>query len=624
MKVAIHIIMKLIFLIVLLLSSCSSTTGIFRQRSTIVVPDDYETIQDAIDNAQDRDIIYIKKGIYKGNIQLSKPVSLIGESPEDTIILPDATSNKTGIDISFSDYGIFLNTKNTSYVEIKSLQIRNFQTGIHCSYKDIGSINNCILVSANAFDNTLWLQGTKTPIINCTLIGGIHAYDCRSQLENNIITFLPLQGWGNMFENAIDIKESPEMKVENNVIWGECTGLDDLNNIFANPEFTSVENLQFESIYSADLYGAKIEGKKIEKESDMEGPVICLPTKIKDYDLNIIEKKDLLLELKISDKSPIREVIIETEKIDCLSDFKFERVGYIKELTRTLILQPGYNSINISSEDIHGNFTSKSLNFQLGVDSIPRSSWVDTENDPPPMKYPKKIGLSIGIQDYPIGLNTLEYAENDAIIMNQLLEAHGYDIQPILLNPTLNELKQSLIDLEKIEKDFDKVVIYISGHGANESTIFSNSYGLILPKDIDINNLSLTSFPMEDFRNYIKNLEAKTVIVILDMCFSSGGKGYGSIPKDIEDDYITNMFRDTGQGKILLASSGDKEQSFEDADLKHGVFTYFLVEAVNNGLVSIDSIYNYIYENIQDSHKWTQRPRKVFLSDDIEGYHTLF
>jgi nitrous oxidase accessory protein len=58
---------------------------------TITVPDDYPTIADAIGNTTDGDTILVKKGIHDGPInqtlQISKAISLKGESTNDTKIL---------------------------------------------------------------------------------------------------------------------------------------------------------------------------------------------------------------------------------------------------------------------------------------------------------------------------------------------------------------------------------------------------------------------------------------------------------------------------------------------------------------------------------------------------------
>lgn len=54
--------------------------------STIIVPDDYPTIQEAINNAVDNDTVFVKQGTYNENITISKSLSLIGENSHTTII----------------------------------------------------------------------------------------------------------------------------------------------------------------------------------------------------------------------------------------------------------------------------------------------------------------------------------------------------------------------------------------------------------------------------------------------------------------------------------------------------------------------------------------------------------
>ncbi|MCD6494385.1 MAG: hypothetical protein J7K36_11460 [Archaeoglobaceae archaeon] len=50
------------------------------QAATIYVPDDYESIQQAIDNANNGDTIIVRDGIYKENIKIDKSVTLKSEN----------------------------------------------------------------------------------------------------------------------------------------------------------------------------------------------------------------------------------------------------------------------------------------------------------------------------------------------------------------------------------------------------------------------------------------------------------------------------------------------------------------------------------------------------------------
>ena len=53
---------------------------------TIVFPDDFVSIQEAIGNASAGDTVYVKKGTYHENVVVNKSVSLIGEHVDETII----------------------------------------------------------------------------------------------------------------------------------------------------------------------------------------------------------------------------------------------------------------------------------------------------------------------------------------------------------------------------------------------------------------------------------------------------------------------------------------------------------------------------------------------------------
>ena len=64
--------------------------------TTIIVPDDYPTIQQAINAANPGDTIFVRAGTYYEHVVINKTVSLIGEDRNTTII----DGNMTGIVVS--------------------------------------------------------------------------------------------------------------------------------------------------------------------------------------------------------------------------------------------------------------------------------------------------------------------------------------------------------------------------------------------------------------------------------------------------------------------------------------------------------------------------------------------
>ncbi|MFW6110755.1 MAG: right-handed parallel beta-helix repeat-containing protein [Thermoproteota archaeon] len=128
---------------------------------SIVVPDDYSSIQEAIDNAVDGDTIFVKSGNYVEILVIRKPISLIGASRNNTIIDGNNTAVRHVIEVAADDVqitgftirksggvkyyekaGVFLN--HSSNVNITdNIITENFGSGVHL----VGSSHN--LISGN-------------------------------------------------------------------------------------------------------------------------------------------------------------------------------------------------------------------------------------------------------------------------------------------------------------------------------------------------------------------------------------------------------------------------------------------------------------------------------------------
>lgn len=121
------------------------------ESNTIVVPDDYSSIQDAINNAVEGDTILIKKGTYVENPVVNKSVSLVGEYRDLTVI--DVTAglkvqsnyvNITGLTIYDGYHGI---TVSANSCRISENKITDSEVGIAL----ISAYGN--VVAENTFQN---------------------------------------------------------------------------------------------------------------------------------------------------------------------------------------------------------------------------------------------------------------------------------------------------------------------------------------------------------------------------------------------------------------------------------------------------------------------------------------
>jgi len=84
--------------------------------STIWVPDNYTTIQVAVDNANEGDTIFVRAGTYYEHVNIDKALSLVGENNRNTII--DGNYSGTSVQVT------------TNNVTLKNFAIRNSEIGI--------------------------------------------------------------------------------------------------------------------------------------------------------------------------------------------------------------------------------------------------------------------------------------------------------------------------------------------------------------------------------------------------------------------------------------------------------------------------------------------------------------
>ncbi|MHA2366964.1 MAG: NosD domain-containing protein, partial [Candidatus Hodarchaeales archaeon] len=157
----------------------------------IIVPDDFNTIQEAIENAQSDYRIFVRSGSYRTSDSFfNKPISIDkqgltiqGENKETTIINGRNIKNIVIINANFVNFSGFTIKE---YYENGSSIIINSD---HCT------INDNILVGENYYEGTEYCirvdRGDKNTISNNTIFGtdnGIELSGCnRNIIENNTI-----------------------------------------------------------------------------------------------------------------------------------------------------------------------------------------------------------------------------------------------------------------------------------------------------------------------------------------------------------------------------------------------------------------------------------------------------
>jgi parallel beta-helix repeat protein len=128
------------------------------ESKTIDVPDDYLTIQEAINNSDEGDTIFVKSGTYFENLVINKSVSLIGENSYSTIIDGNYTKVYEVIRIT-SD-----NVKITGFTIKKSGGVKYYEkAGINIEYSNGNNISYNIIT--DNYGNGIHLESSSNNLI---------------------------------------------------------------------------------------------------------------------------------------------------------------------------------------------------------------------------------------------------------------------------------------------------------------------------------------------------------------------------------------------------------------------------------------------------------------------------
>jgi nitrous oxidase accessory protein len=150
----------------LIFSVCLVTTRIEvvkAESKTIVVPDDYASIQEAVDNAVDGDFVLIKRGTYNGSVVINKQIMLIGEDKTETTIIGDWSLNGTVVLVKHDDVVV----KNFTLEAVQNFGLPN-RRGVHLLHVEGCQVSNCNFVSHVG----IWLYGASENIVENNLING--------------------------------------------------------------------------------------------------------------------------------------------------------------------------------------------------------------------------------------------------------------------------------------------------------------------------------------------------------------------------------------------------------------------------------------------------------------------
>lgn len=245
------------------------------------------------------------------------------------------------------------------------------------------------------------------------------------------------------------------------------------------------------------------------------------------------------------------------------------------------------------------------------------------------MKNKNGIAVIIGNRNYE-KIDAVKYAINDATLVKRYVrdvlgfrdgnlffvkEASKEDFE-LFFGSRDNHVGTLYNTVKRNKSD---VFVFYSGHGAPG---LKDKKGYFVPVKADPYYIELQGYPRETFYRNLDKLDARSLTVVVDACFS-GMKIFKDHSGTVElnkDGYFLKK-------GILLTSSGLNQASSWYHEKKHGMFTYFFLKAIHDrnvdfnrdGALTFDEMHRFISDETEGAPYHAMRLHGIEQNPTIQG-----
>jgi uncharacterized caspase-like protein len=176
------------------------------------------------------------------------------------------------------------------------------------------------------------------------------------------------------------------------------------------------------------------------------------------------------------------------------------------------------------------------------------------------------------------------------------------------------------------------VTVFYSGHGVPS---LKNKRGYLLPVDADPNLVEITGYPVDVLYKNLAKINAKTVTVYLDACFS-GDSPKGMIVRATSGISVVAKLPEKKVGFTVLTAAGGDQFASWDEDAKMGLFTKNLLIALNgaadgadygngDGNVSVGEVQKYLDDEMsyQARRRYNRSQKATIMGDSKTVLSTM-
>lgn len=460
--------------------------------ATITVPDDFPTIQKAVNAANPNDTVYVRAGTYNENTLLNKTINLIGENPHTTII------NGSGLGTTYSPtvstygetfhivkvcnftitgsriaWGIYVQLNSKAWVENNIITGNSGGIILGCDNNTV--INNTI--ANNEYEGMLIFDSSNNTLINNTISGNPYNFGItQSPFNQNIDT-----------SNTIDGKPLYYLENQTNLNINPASYPDVGFLALINCTNTTVENLTLQNNYNglilAETRNSTIQNNII--KNNVEGLNIINSPNNTIQNNNITNNPWKGLAIDHSPNATLEENRLTNNYFnlqvtgDTLSDFMHnidttntadgKLMRYIKNALNLNINSSAFSNTGYLALVNCRNVTAQNFTFEhneILAAFTTNSSIVDNTvtNGTITLAYCSSMNVAANTIEYGVTGISLDHATNNTITRNRITGFGSYGIS--LASSSNNTISDNNIKNETTGIDFD---------ASNDNTVFRNN-----------------------------------------------------------------------------------------------------------------------------------------------------
>jgi len=246
-----------------------------------------------------------------------------------------------------------------------------------------------------------------------------------------------------------------------------------------------------------------------------------------------------------------------------------------------------------------------------GLKSLPAAMTIVRPGPATPVERTLYV-LAVGVSRHKTASMNLPFAHADALALGEVFKRQeGRAFQKVATRVLTNEqattagIRESLLWLQQCQPK-DMAVVSFSGHGARdrEGRLF------YVPHDDDTG-----FFPWNDVASGLRQVRAGSVLFLSDCCHA------GAFGKHASQDELAHALLREARVMVFAASRG-LEVSWELGALKHGAFTYAILEGlegkadlIRDGRVTVSELQTYVANRVKQLTNDRQHPHIPRMND---------